>query len=441
MSDQAERGEWPTNELPPTWLWVSFSDFFRDSTESRRKLPKSQYKSEGQYQVIDQGEDPIGGFSDDENLLSRASLPCVVWGDHTKCIKFVRDRFIQGADGVKVLEPLPGVDPLFAYSALQAVRLPDKGYSRHFKFVSSTRFPMPPISEQRRIVAKLGALSSRSKRACAELDRIPALIERYKEAALKKAFTGEITADWRLRKGLPKRGHILDRVPAELAEEELPASWKSVPISSAVENHDGRRIPIKRADRALRRGVYAYYGASGAIDTIDEYIFEGDFLLIAEDGANLLARSTPISFEVSGKFWVNNHAHVVRARPGVTSNTWIKSFMNWINLAPYVTGSAQPKLTQGKMNTICVPLPSIEEQREILLRLQTAFASIDRVSSEREKAASLLPRLQQELLAKAFRGELVPQDPNEEPASMLLERIRAGRATKGRPTARRRRLP
>lgn len=110
----------------------------------------------------------------------------------------------------------------------------------------------------------------------------------------------------------------------------LPRGWCWGTIGEITENHDGRRVPIKAADRHKRSGPYPYYGASGIIDDIDDYLFEGDYLLIAEDGANLLSRSTPIAFRAGGKFWVNNHAHVVRTKGGISL-----AYLEW-----YLNGTA-----------------------------------------------------------------------------------------------------
>ena len=98
-------------------------------------------------------------------------------------------------------------------------------------------------------------------------------------------------------------------------------------MDAVSRNFDGLRTPVKSADRSLRDGIYPYYGASGVIDTIDAFLFDGTFLLIGEDGANLLSRSTPIAFQASGRFWVNNHAHVLQAL-GEMSLSFLELYVN-----------------------------------------------------------------------------------------------------------------
>ena len=117
--------------------------------------------------------------------------------------------------------------------------------------------------------------------------------------------------------------------------------------------------------RNQRQGEYPYYGASGIIDHIDDYIFDGRFLLISEDGANLVERKTPIAFFASGKFWVNNHAHVVRGIPRVADDYFLMSYIQFANISGYITGTAQPKLSQSNLKAIRLPLPPFPTQRKI----------------------------------------------------------------------------
>lgn len=139
--------------------------------------------------------------------------------------------------------------------------------------------------------------------------------------------------------------------------------WSLKRFDEICENLDGKRIPITASERKL--GHYPYYGASGIVDYVDDYIFNEDILLISEDGANLLARVTPIAFSVSGKVWVNNHAHVVRF-PHKCTQIYVENYFEFIDISPYITGTAQPKLNQSKLNTIMVPIPNLNLQHEFL---------------------------------------------------------------------------
>ena len=141
--------------------------------------------------------------------------------------------------------------------------------------------------------------------------------------------------------------------------------WTETTLGEVIELYDHERIPLSTQQRSQRQGEFPYYGASGIIDYIDDYIFDGRFLLISEDGANLVERKTPIAFFTSGKFWVNNHAHVIRGIPGVADDYFLMSYIQSANISGYITGTAQPKLSQSNLKSIRLPLPPFALQRKI----------------------------------------------------------------------------
>ena len=133
-----------------------------------------------------------------------------------------------------------------------------------------------------------------------------------------------------------------------------PFGWRIKRFDEIGENLDSRRKPVTSSDR--KEGIYPYYGASGIVDYVEDYIFDEDILLISEDGANLLMRSTPIAFSVSGKVWVNNHAHVVRFKD-MSMQNYVEKFFSLIDITGSITGSAQPKLNQSSLNAMLIPIP------------------------------------------------------------------------------------
>lgn len=188
-----EAGEWGFDGLPVTWRWLDFSAIFEDLTDSKRKLPQNEYELTGDFPVIDQGEKPIGGYTSRRDLISLAAPPIVIFGDHTRCVKWVDTPFVQGADGVKVLVPnSSNVFARYAYLALLATRLPDKGYSRHMKFLRATYFPVPPLLEQKEIVRRVENLFAFADRIEARLSGVKTIIDRLTPATLSKAFRGEL---------------------------------------------------------------------------------------------------------------------------------------------------------------------------------------------------------------------------------------------------------
>ena len=143
-------------------------------------------------------------------------------------------------------------------------------------------------------------------------------------------------------------------------------------------NRDAERVPLSVDERAKLEKKYDYYGASGVIDKVDRYLFDKKLLLIGEDGANLLSRSTPIAFLAQGQYWVNNHAHVLDCNEDMLCMEYIMWFINATNLAPYVTGTAQPKMNQQKMNSIPIALPPLAEQKRIVAKLEEILPLCER---------------------------------------------------------------
>lgn len=136
--------------------------------------------------------------------------------------------------------------------------------------------------------------------------------------------------------------------------------WGFAPVGELVENLDSRRVPVRASDR--KPGPYPYYGASGIVDWVDGYLFEGLHLLVAEDGENLRSRKTPIAFLADGKFWVNNHAHILRGKRDVADTRFLMYALERADVSGYLTGSTQPKLTQRNLHDIPLRVPSYPEQ-------------------------------------------------------------------------------
>jgi len=169
----------------------------------------------------------------------------------------------------------------------------------------------------------------------------------------------------------------LDSLIAELC----PNGVEYVPLGKIGINLDSKRKPVTKGAREV--GEYPYYGASGIVDYVSDYIFDGDFLLVSEDGANLVARKTPIAFSASGKIWVNNHAHVLQFETYETRR-YIEMYLNSIDLSNYISTAAQPKLSQTNLNKIPIQLPPFEVQREIV-RILDNFMELTAELTARKK--------------------------------------------------------
>ncbi len=179
--------------------------------------------------------------------------------------------------------------------------------------------------------------------------------------------------------------------------------WEKKKLEEVSENLDSKRVPVTKRDR--QKGIYPYYGASGIVDYINDYIFDEDLLLVSEDGANLLARTYPIAFSISGKSWVNNHAHVLKFE-NLPTQRFVEYFLNSIKLDEYVTGMAQPKLNQKMLNSIAVPFPNVKIRNQVVNRLDTLSTETRKLEGIYRKKLVDLEELRQSFLHKAVVGEL-----------------------------------
>lgn len=182
-----------------------------------------------------------------------------------------------------------------------------------------------------------------------------------------------------------------------------PKGWPKTAFGKLGENQDSKRVPVKSSDREGRKGQYPYYGASGIIDWVDEYIYDGERLLIGEDGANLVVRSTPVAYIARGKYWVNNHAHVIAAN-GRADLRFLEFFIEGLDLGPFISGTAQPKLNRSNLDRIPVPLPPLALQHDFARRV----AAVENLKSTHRASLAELDALFAALQHRAFRGELWP---------------------------------
>ena len=204
---------------------------------------------------------------------------------------------------------------------------------------------------------------------------------------------------------------------------ELPKGWCFTNIEELLINRDGERRPVSSAIRSKQKNkIYDYYGAAGIIDKVDDYLFDERLLLVGEDGANLLSRSKDNAFFANGKYWVNNHAHVLDATNKELLE-FVAMVINAMKLDDYITGSAQPKLSQDNLNKIPIILPPLQEQIRIVKCVKHWFLLIDYIEENKDNLQDTIKQTKSKILDLAIHGKLVLQDPTDEPASELLKRI------------------
>ena len=237
-----------------------------------------------------------------------------------------------------------------------------------------------------------------------ELVNVPPLPEQqHIVGILDEAFDGIATAKANAEKNL-QNARALFESHLQAVFTQRGEGWAETTVDKLSTNLDSRRVPITKSDRAS--GKYPYYGASGIVDHVAEYIFEGNALLVSEDGANLLMRSTPIAFSVSGKYWVNNHAHILKFK-NIPTQRFVEFYLGSIKVDDYITGAAQPKLNQKALNSIPIPIPkSIDAQTTVVDSIEVLSAETQRLESLYRQKLAALDALKKSLLDQAFTGLL-----------------------------------
>ena len=216
---------------------------------------------------------------------------------------------------------------------------------------------------------------------------------------------------------------------------ELPRKWTRTPLGNACAILDFKRIPINSKERQARISekpdieLFPYYGATGQVDVIDGYLFEGEHVLLGEDGAPFLDPFRAKAYIVDGKFWVNNHAHILKAHG---SNRYLSHYLNAVRYEDHVSGTTRPKLTKRALMSIPVALPPLNEQHRIVEGIEALFDEIDRGVESLRDAKRVIGLYRQSLLKSAFEGRLTAQWRAENPDKLespddLLARIREER--------------
>ena len=251
---------------------------------------------------------------------------------------------------------------------------------------------LPPLEEQDSIVSYLDSVTSKIDRAIAQQQRMIELLNERKQIIINNAVT----------KGLDPN------VPMKDSGVEwfgmIPEHWELKPYRYLFYNLDYLRMPITADQRSRNNPLYNYYGASGVIDKIDYYNVDDKVLLIGEDGANLLLRNLPLIYKAEGKFWVNNHAHILK--PIKDNYDYMAYVMEAADYTLFITGSAQPKLSQANLNSVKLPIPPYKEQKDIVAYLWKRTNKIDIAIESANKQISLLQERKQIIINDVVTGKV-----------------------------------
>lgn len=251
---------------------------------------------------------------------------------------------------------------------------------------------VPPLAEQKAIVAYLDSATAEIDKAIASQQRMVELLQERKQIIINQAVTQG------LNPAAPMKPTIIDWLP------QIPAHWELKQLRFVVDFYDHLRAPITADQRERKNPQYDYYGASGVIDRIDHYNVDDKVLLIGEDGANLLLRNLPLIYRAQGKFWVNNHAHIIK--PIKDDYEYIAYMLEAGDFTLYITGSAQPKLTQLNLKSFIVPIPPLAEQTAIVENIEIQTRPVNSAISRCERMIELLTERKQILINDVVTGKI-----------------------------------
>ncbi|MDI3541866.1 MAG: type restriction enzyme subunit [Candidatus Methanomethylophilaceae archaeon] len=249
------------------------------------------------------------------------------------------------------------------------------------------KIPLPPLSEQKKIAAVLSTVQEAKEKTEAVINAAKDL----KRSMMKHLFTYG-----------PVPPQEAENVPLKETEIGMvPEEWEVVRLGDVIEVHDKKRIPLSSEQRSTMKGFYPYCGANGIIDYINDYIFEGEYILLAEDGG-FWDKFQNTAYLMNGKFWVNNHAHIIKAKERAT-NRFLLYWFNYEDIESYTSGTTRKKLNQGVMKRIHIPLPSLPEQKKIAAVLSAIDQKIEAEESVKKALEDLFKTLLHDLMTAKIR--------------------------------------
>jgi type I restriction enzyme, S subunit len=398
------------SNLPPGWARASTLDIvtLHDSRRvplnaKQRDAMRGEYPYYGANGLVDHVNDYL--FDGEYTLLAEDGG---YFDDPKRGVAYEASGKFWVNNHAHILEPLGGIPNRFLRHVLNSLDwMPYVGGTTRLKLtqggLQQAQVPLPPLGEQLRIVAKIDSLAIKSRRARDQLDHVSRLVEKYKRAILAAAFQGDLTRDLRLNSN---------------------DVWDEISVGDLFEWSSGKNLPSKRQ----AGGSIPVIGGNGVSGYHDTALIDFPTLVVGRVGAQCgnVHRS-------EGPAWITDNAIYATSIAERIALEFAILFFRVSNLNSLAGGTGQPYVNQTVLNELVMPVPLAEEQRQLVRRVDTAFAWIDRLATEATSARKLIDRLDQAVLGKAFQGELVPQDPTDEPASALLERIRSGRALSAAP--------
>lgn len=334
---------------------------------------------------------------------------------------------ISTNQGFKNLIITPSVNSDYVYYYLKTIKQLAEKVSSGTTFLELSAekfgkipFPLPPLKEQKDIASKIEELFSELDSAKESLKTCENLLHKIKKIIFKNAFSGKFSNEFH---NSDISYDIKKLIVSDKELPKLPKGWIYSNLELLTINHDEKRIPLSSQQRKQIKGKYPYYGATEIIDNINEFIFDGEYLLIGEDGANLLSKTKPLAFIVNGKFWANNHVHVLQPKQHIIIK-YLAYFFNTLYLAPFISGTAQPKLNKSNLNRIPIPICSLEEQMQIVKEIEYRITIIENTEKIISDNLNKIKICRYSILKKAFNGTLIFNEKENELGSELLKKIK-----------------
>ncbi len=268
--------------------------------------------------------------------------------------------------------------------------------------VSCIELPLPPVDEQQTIARFLDAKTAQIDALVAQKRQLIDKLKEKRQALIARTVTRGLPPEAAKAEGLEPNPEMKDSGVDWLGR--VPKHWTAKAVRYIFRNCDSRRIPLSSEERADLEKLYPYYGASGVIDMVDDYLFDEPLVLVAEDGANLLSRSTPLAFLATGKYWVNNHAHILKPLSG-DIRYWVAT-LETFDFSPLITGAAQPKLTADRLGGIQLPVPPASEQTAIADYLAAKTGELDALIGQAAEVVDRLTEYRQALITSAVTGKI-----------------------------------
>ena len=413
-----------TNELPEAWIDVQVEEAIDVISDRGFRIKQKDYLPFGATPVIDQGDGIVGGYTDEPEARVEAPLPIIVFGDHTRRFKFVTFPFAVGADGVKLFHPTEIWNSRFLFHQLGTVDLEDRGYGRHYQHLRKELLVLPPFREQTRIVEKLEELLSDLDAGVAELKAAQKKLRQYRQSLLKAAVEGALTVGGKPYP-LKSLGELVSSIGqgwsprCENFSSDDPHTW-SVIKTTAIQ-------PLKF------EGQYNKVLPS-TLRPRDQLELKVGDLLVTRAGPRSRVGITCLVRSVRTKLILCDKAYRIRVKEEEINPAFLELVLN----APHMVHAIDAlksgindsglNLTQDRFSSLEIPVPSLNEQENIVELMASLTSEIDAQERAVEVGMKQSAAQRKNILKAAFSGLLVPQDPNDEPASVLLERIRSERA-------------